>query len=87
MRKIRPRGCSWIVSNPSIPDGYDGTPLRRATSGPAGVFRGAVPDSAIGLAQAPLPLAETGAEMLEDRLKGRGTRPIDQLARVVTLVV
>ena len=70
-----------------IPDGYDGTPLRRATSGPAGVFRVAVPDSAIGLAQAPLPLAETGAEMLEGRLKGRGTRPIDQLARVVTLVV
>jgi hypothetical protein len=70
-----------------IPDGDDGTPLRRATSGPAGVFRVAVPNSAIGLAQARLPLAETGAEMLEDRLKGRGTRPIDQLARVVTLVV
>ena len=70
-----------------IPDGYDGTLLRRATSGPAGVFRVAVPDSAIGLAQAPLPLAETGAELLEDRTKGRGTRPIDQLARVVSLVV
>jgi hypothetical protein len=50
-------------------------------------MRVAVPNSAIGLAQAPLPPAETGAEMLEDRLRGCGTRPIDQLARVVTLVV
>jgi hypothetical protein len=51
------------------------------------VFRVAVPDSAISLAQAPFPLAETGAELLEDRPKGRGTRQIDQLARVVSLVV
>jgi hypothetical protein len=51
------------------------------------VFRVAVPNSAIGLAQAPLPLTEAGAEMLKGRLKGRGTCPIDHLARVVTLVV